>query len=44
MKIGIITDTNILTKMLRKDDKADDIRLWSQKSYLEGIDFFCKLY
>lgn len=40
MKIGFITDTNILTKMSGKDNKKDDTKLWSEKSFLEKIDFF----
>ena len=40
MKIGFITDTNILTKQLKNNKKDEDIRLWSEKNFLDKMDFF----
>ena len=40
MKIGFITDTNILTKQLKNNKKDEDIGLWSEKKFLDKMDFF----
>ena len=40
MKIGFITDTNILTKQLKNNKKDEDIRLWSEKNFLDKMIFF----
>lgn len=34
MKIGFITDTNILTKKLKNNKEDEDKMLWSEKNFL----------